>query len=694
MSRIIEFNARIRCARCLLNRLLLLVLLGMPGLSLAGLCHVNHAASGANDGSSWADAYVDLQDALGNLDCDKIWVAAGTYLPTDGGDTSISFVVRDSLALYGGFNGSESERDDRDWINNETILSGDIDNQRGERTNCVVEASDTGDGTVIDGLIVERGGEGCSGQRGAGIHAANSSLVLRNSIVRNSGRVQLGPNSVAMVETGGGIYVSNGSPMIDSVLFKNNEALVLGGGMHLSDASATISDSAFVANGAGEFGGGGLSLDGSAIVVLINVTLSSNSAGPNEGGGGILHWGDGLLELTNVTFSGNWAGSIGDSISVYGSGSIQLNNVLMDDGESSACFLGAGASLHADSTHNLIEDPDHTCGLVDGQDGNLIGVDPMLGPLADNGGFTPTHALLPDSPAIGAGSNAHCPETDQRGIPRPQGVNCDIGAYESVLIFEDGFEVILQPGDTFTDCDECPTMVLIPAGTFTQGSPASEPQSYGNERPQRSVNVPAFAMGQTAVTFAEWDACVADGGCTHNPGDQGWGRGNRPVINVSWNDAQQYVTWLSNKTGHTYRLPSESEWEYATRAGTTGRFNTGDCITTDQADFWGTSPATGCPTGIVRNQTLPVASFAPNAFGLYDTHGNTWEWVQDCWNENYVGAPTDGSAWMSGDCSRAVLRGGSWYFVGSRLRSALRVRTTRGYRYSGLGFRVARSVNL
>ena len=253
---------------------------------------------------------------------------------------------------------------------------------------------------------------------------------------------------------------------------------------------------------------------------------------------------------------------------------------------------------------------------------------------------------------------------------------------------------LIDTDSTFKDCPDCPTMVMIPAGTFTQGSPESEPESLDRERPQRTVNVPAFAMGQTEVTFDEWDACVADGGCTHNPGDQGWGRGNRPVISVSWNDAQEYVTWLSTKTGHDYRLPSESEREYATRAGTTGRFNTGDCITTDQANFWGTSPAQGCPTGIVRNQTLPVGSFAPNAFGLYDTHGNVYEWVQDCWNTSYDGAPTDGSAWMSGDCSRAVLRGGSWLDGGGNVRSAFRGGLTRGVRHDFGGFRVARSVDL
>lgn len=259
-------------------------------------------------------------------------------------------------------------------------------------------------------------------------------------------------------------------------------------------------------------------------------------------------------------------------------------------------------------------------------------------------------------------------------------------------LFSDGFE--LTTGGTFRDCDDCPLMVNIPGGSFTQGSPPGEPESNDDERPQHTVNVPAFALGQTEVTFDEWDACVADGGCTHNPDDDGWGRGNRPVINVTWNDAQEYVAWLSAETGEDYRLPSESEWEYATRAGTTGRFNTGDCITTDQANFDGEFPAQGCPSGINRAQTLPVASFGPNAFGLYDTHGNVWEWVQDCWNGSYNGAPTDGSAWMMGNCSRAVLRGGSWNFPGLGLRSAYRNWNIRGYRNDYIGFRPARSVTL
>lgn len=279
-------------------------------------------------------------------------------------------------------------------------------------------------------------------------------------------------------------------------------------------------------------------------------------------------------------------------------------------------------------------------------------------------------------------------DTQQNIGPLPDAVAAISNLVDgSDRIFHDRFEA-----GVFQDCPQCPTMVMIPAGSFVQGSPASEPQSQSTERPQRTVTVPAFAMGKTAVTFDEWDACVADSGCTHDPGDQGWGRGNRPVINISLNDAQEYVDWLKEKTGKEYRLPSESEWEYATRAGTTTRFNTGDCITTAQANFGGFSPAEGCPTGVQRSQTLPVGSFSPNAYGLYDTHGNTWEWVQDCWNTSYNSAPIDGSAWMTGDCTFAVLRGGSWVSLGYQLRSADRFAYLRGGRNSSFGFRVSLTV--
>ena len=254
----------------------------------------------------------------------------------------------------------------------------------------------------------------------------------------------------------------------------------------------------------------------------------------------------------------------------------------------------------------------------------------------------------------------------------------------------DGLVYLDSRLQSFQDCPECPTMMEIPGGTFIQGSTDSEPQHGANERPHRQVDVTGFGLGRTAVTFEQWDACVADGACSHVPDDEGWGRGSRPVINVSWNDAQEYVAWLRVKTGRNYRLPSESEWEYAARAGTQDRFNTGDCIDTRLANFQGGAPAAGCPGGEFRGQTLPVASFAPNSWGLHDMHGNVWEWVADCWNWGYWGAPpTDGSAWLTGSCQESPLRGGSWAMGGRAIRSASRGYDQKSVRNRFRGFRVA-----
>ena len=245
----------------------------------------------------------------------------------------------------------------------------------------------------------------------------------------------------------------------------------------------------------------------------------------------------------------------------------------------------------------------------------------------------------------------------------------------------------MRPGRVFRDCDECPEMVVIPAGSFTMGSPASS-----DEVPQHLVTIARqFAAGKFEVTFDECDVCVRESGCGHNPGDEGWGRGRRPVINVSWNDAKQYVRWLSRKTGWNYRLLSEAEWEYVTRAGTTTAFSWGNSITPQQANYRTTESYAGSPvTASYREQTVPVGSFEPNAFGLYDVHGNVWEWTEDCLNFKYYGAPADGSAWISGDCGYRVLRGGSWVNVPIAARSAFRLRNNSGNRYNYFGFRVAR----
>ena len=252
----------------------------------------------------------------------------------------------------------------------------------------------------------------------------------------------------------------------------------------------------------------------------------------------------------------------------------------------------------------------------------------------------------------------------------------------------------LRPGERFRDCGECPELVVVRSGSYVMGSPESEEGRYSDEGPQHRVTIgEAFAVGVYEVTFAEWDACVAAGGCNgHVPDDEGWGRGRRPVINVSWEDAQGYVDWLSRETGAEYRMLSEAEWEYVARAGTETPFHFGGTISTLRANYDGRYTYGGGREGQYRNRTVEVGSFAANAFGLYDVHGNVWEWVQDCWNASYRGAPTDGSAWETGDCSHRVLRGGSWDLNPRYLRSAFRSGVPTGYRINNYGFRVARTL--
>jgi formylglycine-generating enzyme required for sulfatase activity len=237
---------------------------------------------------------------------------------------------------------------------------------------------------------------------------------------------------------------------------------------------------------------------------------------------------------------------------------------------------------------------------------------------------------------------------------------------------------------TFRDCSDCPEMVEIPAGRFMMGSTDGD----NDEKPAHEVTIAKpFAIGKFLVTFDEWDACAVDGGCRPNvkPDDYGWGRGRRPVINISWNDAQTYVMWLSAKTGKPYRLLSEAEWEYAARAGTTTKFAFGDTITHEQAQFSYGKLGAG--------QTVEVGKFAPNAWGLYDMHGNVWEWVQDCYFINYIPAPADGSAFdPPPGCNQRVLRGGSWDYEPNDIRSAARYKLLAGRRLEETGLRVARSL--
>lgn len=251
-----------------------------------------------------------------------------------------------------------------------------------------------------------------------------------------------------------------------------------------------------------------------------------------------------------------------------------------------------------------------------------------------------------------------------------------------------------QPGDAFKDCANCPEMIVLPAGEFMMGSPVDEPGHTTEEEPLHSVRIgPRLAVGKFETTFEEWDACVADGGCAYVPRDSGWGRRRQPVINVSWDDVVgQFLPWLSHKTGQRYRLLSEAEWEYSARAGKGTPFSTGETITSDSANFDGTNTYAGSAKGIYRKRTLEVGAFAPNSFGLYDMHGNVWEWVADCANDNYDGVPADGRPAPEIPGCQRVMRGGSWIDSPRVLRSAVRGRVPSNTRFIYRGFRVAREL--
>jgi formylglycine-generating enzyme required for sulfatase activity len=210
-----------------------------------------------------------------------------------------------------------------------------------------------------------------------------------------------------------------------------------------------------------------------------------------------------------------------------------------------------------------------------------------------------------------------------------------------------------------------PELVALPAGDFLMGSPEDEEGCSDDESPQHRVTIGyRFALGRYPVTYDEYDHfCTA--AKRKKPGDEGWGRGRRPVINVSWLDAQAYVEWLAKETSKPYRLPSEAEWEYACRAGTTTPFSYGETIITDQANYDSHYTYGKGAEGVYRwRRTTEVGSFAANPWGLYDMHGNVWEWVEDVWHGNYEGAPADGSPWTNvlgkESSSHRVLRGGSW----------------------------------
>lgn len=235
--------------------------------------------------------------------------------------------------------------------------------------------------------------------------------------------------------------------------------------------------------------------------------------------------------------------------------------------------------------------------------------------------------------------------------------------------------------EAFRDLPFAPEVVTIPGGEFLMGAPVDDSEAAPIERPAHRVGVSAFSIGRYLVTFDEWDACADAGGAGGYRAPDDWARGSQPVINVSWDDAQAYLRWLSDVTGKTYRLPTEAEWEYAARAGTTTAYGAGPSLDQSQACY-------GWPDG-----AQPVGTYPANAFGLHDMAGNLWEWTQDCWNPTYQGAPADGRAWLAGDCSQRVSRGGAWVNGRTQLRSSYRFRSQIGLRSNSMGFRVVRELD-
>lgn len=248
-------------------------------------------------------------------------------------------------------------------------------------------------------------------------------------------------------------------------------------------------------------------------------------------------------------------------------------------------------------------------------------------------------------------------------------------------------------GTEFRDLPYAPLLTVVPSGGFRMGSPPREPARLANEGPQHFVRLPSpLAVGKYPVTFAEWDQYCDLTASPYRPPDAGFGRADRPVINVSWDDALGYCDWLSATSGQRYRLLTEAEWEFCCRAGTTTRFAFGNQLSTEEANFNGSAHPVPGSANTFRARTTPVGLFQPNGFGLFDMHGNVCEWVRDPWHDDYQGAPEDGRAWL-GPGARRVLRGGSWYDYPQHVRSARRAWATQSERAPNIGLRVCRELD-
>jgi formylglycine-generating enzyme required for sulfatase activity len=254
-------------------------------------------------------------------------------------------------------------------------------------------------------------------------------------------------------------------------------------------------------------------------------------------------------------------------------------------------------------------------------------------------------------------------------------------------------EQALRPKDSFKECDVCPEMVVVPKGSFIMGTPITEVDRSKGEDPLHGVTFARpFAVGRFTISFDEWDACLADGGCGGIKGDDKFGRGRMPAQGINFEAAKSYLAWLSRKVGRTYRLPSESDREYFTRAGTTTPFRFGNTISAQNANYYASPPYAGGPRGVDSKGPVVVDSYAPNPFGLYQVHGNVWEWTEDCYNKRYTeDTPTDGAPWLEGDCTKRMVRGGTWNWSADNSRSGYRSDSWFG---TGNSFRVVRTLNV